>query len=940
MRPGRALEPLGNLCLEPANHPNLQRDLAFVQSILDLFKNPLIQGATPNDPSGCSDMILSGRPNRCVTLSGSSRFPDSDYSGKLDWKPLAQTTVALRYQYSRQIRDSFRIITGDNFGTVNNRQYVASANVTHVFTNRQSGEFRFGFGNRSTLQDVTDGNHIPVIRFASTLSPSGTVIGTSTNVPINRRQHDYQYVYNHSYVLNKHTLRGGLDFRWQKLDDVSGDRARGFWSFSSFEASLGAAFTPAPGPVCGTVRYPFVPGDAIPPGANCATPPTATSGFTGWENLLRGLVTSYQQGYGNPRAENRFGEFNLYAQDDWRITRNLTLNLGFRWEGVRAPKEKENRFTYGYGDDFNNFEPRFGFAWTPDFKDGWLYKLTGGVGNLVIRGGYGIYHSRIFQSIFSQNQLSIRTQPPNGFAASFGLGTIAQPFCNFQISNPAFTDPQPLGNCTTPFVFTPGAPGLGTSTVPACATSPTGCGPAGQGVQVTGGRFTGTLLIPDANLENPYVQQWNLTVERQLPWKLAIQVAYKGNRGIGLGFYDSLNDAEFGITSPAVMVDVGGGVFRPVVFDRVCQDFTDPICVVTTGTPPAPNPATSGSLRTFTSLTSTTATLAAKGIVIDASGIPHGYISLNDRKLNERRPDPLMSRNVLLRNFAWTYYHAMDVKVTKRLSNGLSLSAFWTLSKTIDTGSEATFTGVDSNAPTGQRNPARSLRGLSNYDTRHRVVITYAYDLPWFRSQQGVYARILGGWTVSGTTVMQSGNPFTIAAGYDVNLDGLGGDRPFVVDPSVMWQTLDNGNSFSPVSGCPSTPVGGVCTSTLSELVITRGAFNPNVASLSNGSQIPLMAGQNGEGTLARNTFFGDGMTVFDMAFTKKTKVHERVQLEIRMEFYNIFNHVTFELPSNRTVVSTAVLGRITAQRNPANFVNSARDNGSRMGQLALRLTF
>jgi len=102
-----------------------------------------------------------------------------------------------------------------------------------------------------------------------------------------------------------------------------------------------------------------------------------------------------------------------------RVKHNLTLNLGARYEYVRAPKEKEHRFDYIFGDDKDNIEPRFGFAYSPDFKDGWLGKLTGGVGNFVIRGGYGINHTRLFQSIFSQNQLSIRTQPPNGYADVF-----------------------------------------------------------------------------------------------------------------------------------------------------------------------------------------------------------------------------------------------------------------------------------------------------------------------------------------------------------------------------------------------------------------------------------------------------------------------------------------------------------------------------------------
>lgn len=916
--PGRAAAPNGVYCIDPnpAVHPNLARDVAFVQSVLNLWNVPELVNTAPNDPANCTDLILSGRPNRCVALNVSNTFPDSDYSGKLDYKPFTQTVVALRYQYSRQIRRSGRIVLGDNFGTSNNRQYNMGATVTHVFSNRQSGEFRFGFGNRTTLQDVTDGNNIPVVRFGDSLCTSavgcGYVIGTSTNVPINRRQHDYQYVYNHTYVMNKHTFRGGVDLRWQLLDDVSGDRSRGFWTFGSLDPS--GAF---PSPALGSVRN-----------------PTATSGFTGWENMMRGFVTAYQQGYGNPTAENRFGEYNLYFQDDWRIARNLTLNLGVRWEGVRAVDEKENRFSYGYSDDWNNWEPRIGFAWTPELGGGWLQKMFGKPGDFVIRGGYGIYHSRIFQSIFSQNQLSIRTQPPNGFATAFTLGSLANQFCNHQVSNPGFTD---APTCANQFVFTPGAPGLGTTTAAACSLTAAGCGPAGQGVRVLGGQFIGALLLPNANLQNPYTQQWNLTLERTMPWKMALQVAYNGNRGIGLPFFDGTNSARFPFTSPLASVNIGG-TFVPIVFDRVCVDFSDAICN-NNGLLTGFNVLTSGSLRTFSALDSTTATLAQKGIVIDAAGVPHGYISLNSNRVNERRPDPAFRRNINLTNFAWTYYHAVTTKLTKRLTHGLTMSAFWTMSKTMDTGSEATFSGVDTNAPTGSVNPARSLRGLSNYDTRHRVVVTYAYDLPMFKTQQGFWGRMLGGFTISGTTTGQSGQPFTILAGYDVNLDGVGSDRPFLLDPSVAWKHVDNGNSFL-VGGCPTALAAGVCVSTVSELTVPRTSFNPGVASLTNGSQIPLLAGQNGEGTMARNMFFGDGMLVFDAAVTKRIRLRESMQIEMRMEIYNLFNHVTFELPSARTAVSATPVGRITTQRNPANFVNAGRDNGSRMGQFAFRFIF
>ena len=892
-RPGRTGEPLGNYCVDPALHPNLQRDLAFMKAVMGLWNTPALNGQTPNDPGACATLIASGRANRCVRIEGLPlSFPDSDYSGKADWNTAPSTTMALRYQYSRQIRQSPRIILGDNFGTQNNRQYNLGYTLTHVFSPRQTGEFRYGFGNRSTNQIVTDGDQfpaqfaprLPIIRFADTGGPSGTVIGTSANVPIIRRQRDHQFVYNHTVVFTRHNLRMGLDQRFQALDDVASATHRGFWRFATTTAD-----------------------------ANAINNPTAVLGFTGWEQFLRGIdttrtgLTFFQKGYGPDYAENRFGETNLYAQDDLRLRRNLTLNLGFRWEGVRAPHEIANRFAYGYGGAFTNFEPRFGFAWTPELGNTFLRKFTGGPGNFVIRGGYGINHSRLFQSIFSQSGLNFRAQPPNGF-----FGDFSNPAPSiYEISDPS------LG-----FAFTPGQ--VSRSIPAACSLTVAGC----NGVKVSGGRLLTSLLLPDPNLKLPYVQQWNLTLERRFPWNSAVQLSYTGNRGIGALFFEPLNTAQFPVVSPAVTVDVGGGNFQPVVFDRACTPTPDAIC-------------TNGLLTSFASLTSTLLadTLAKKGIKIE-NGVPHGYVSLNSARIIERRPDPTMGRNVSVRNFGWSYYHAMVLKVTKVTSHGLAFTASWNLSKTIDTGSEPTTTFVDTNSPTGQRDPARSLRGLSSYDLRHRVVLSYSYELPWMRAQQGLLGRLVGGWNIGGVTTFQSGNPFTITVGYDLNLDGEGGDRPGISDPSFLYRSVDNGRQQAP---CPTVAPGLPCPDALSQLQLPGSIFIPPAANTTTAAtNLFLTPGADGTGTIGRNTFFGQGMKNFDAAIWKQIRVREGMTLQLRMEWYNLFNRTMFDIPSEsgRTVIGSTPVGRITSQRNPFNYVNAARDNGSRMGQFAIRFIY
>lgn len=869
-RPG---DPLRDFCVDPLTHPNLERDLAFMRSVMRLYRTPELQGVAPNDPQSCAQLLSSGRENRCVTLGITTLQPRSDYTGRLDFKATSRDNMWLRYQYSRQRDTTGRFILGDTFGARNDRQYNLGFTETHVWSSRQVTEFRYSFGNRVTLQDVSDGNDIPVIRFATNLCTGsgvgacGGIIGSSTNVPINRRQRDHQFVLNHTLTFARHTLKVGVDHRLNALDDDSGDRARGFWTFGTNDSTASIV---------------------------------ARTGYTSFENFMRGFITAYQKGFGNSYAENRFGETNLYAQDDLRLKRNFTLNLGVRYEYVRAPREKENRFQYGFGDDKNNIQPRIGFAYSPEFEDGFLGKLTGGLGKFVIRGGYGINHLRIFQSIFSQNQLSIRTQPPNGFANVFSL------LCPNEISDP-----------TCGFVFTPGVASR-TTAFTAVSANNTGA------VRDIGGRLNTTLLIPEKNLQMPYVQQWNLTLERQLPKNFAVQLSYAGNRGIGYAWFDSGNDAIFPFVSPSLLVDVGSGNFQPVVFDRACTSTGDPICLNSAN--PA-DPAV-GSLRTFSALNSTTATLAQKGIAIE-NGVPHGYITLGTPRLNERRPDATLSRFADLKNFGWSYYHGATIKLTKRYSGGLSLNLHYTFSKAIDTGSEATLTIVDTNAPASKRGgAAASLRALSAFHAAHRFVGSYTYELPIRREQRGLLGRVIGGWNISGVTTLQSGNPFTVALGYDANGDGLGGDRPRVADLGILGRSIDDGRRNAQ----------GVQISTLQ---LPDTAFIPGRAATIGQQDRLYLPGAGLDGQVGRNTFFLQGLNHTDMTAFKTFRIAESVKLILRIEFYNVFNRVTFGAPT-RTILGNNPLGTITTERNVSSYVNSGRLDGSsgRQGQLALRLVF
>lgn len=145
-----------------------------------------------------------------------------------------------------------------------------------------------------------------------------------------------------------------------------------------------------------------------------------TMAFRNVNDFLAGRPLSYTINTGDPRLDLRGNELGLYLQDDWRATRNLTLNLGLRYEYFSVPMDQHGRLPQLFRPDRNNFAPRFGFA----------YDL-GGQLKTVIRGGYGIYYNPLLMDIvggtrFAPPLITSLTAanpglPPSLSAASQGL---------------------------------------------------------------------------------------------------------------------------------------------------------------------------------------------------------------------------------------------------------------------------------------------------------------------------------------------------------------------------------------------------------------------------------------------------------------------------------------------------------------------------------------
>jgi hypothetical protein len=201
--------------------------------------------------------------------------------------------------------------------------------------------------------------------------------------------------------------------------------------------------------------------------------------------------------------------------------------------------------------------------------------------------------------------------------------------------------------------------------------------------------------------------------------------------------------------------------------------------------------------------------LAVQGIAATALcpvAVPIGNFEYSFRlpRTDERRPDPRYTTNSLVSNNAWTYYHGLQAEWIKRLSHDLSFQADYTWSKAIDTTSEATNLGlpVSSGGDTNNSgNLARVARGLSHFDTRHRLTFFGTYDLAfWPDSKSFLDGRlkpgaIFNGWTIAMVVILSTGTPFTIfnSKGYgDLNFDGFTELRPTLVDPSVLGRRVND----------------------------------------------------------------------------------------------------------------------------------------------------
>jgi carboxypeptidase family protein len=589
------------------------------------------------------------------------------------------------------------------------RDRFLSLAETHIFSPRLVNEARFGYvriDNKAFNTPIVTVNDLGINRPNSNLYKtiykftfSSWQLGPTPGADQSQLQNNFTVLDTASYTVGKHQLRFGGEYDRINLDKNFPQTFNGQLFFFPSSGNL----------------------------QNPADPCVPVGGCSDFQNFLLGQPGFSFGGSGVSNHEYRVNDYALFMQDDWKATSNLTVNAGLRWELFGAAKDNlchigntisaladqgTSPFVYpkcvdklgvpgfsgtlspstmanGYA---SNFGPRIGFA----------YDLFGHH-TTALRGGYGIFYVRedvgtVDQLSFTAPILPITTPlgTPGDMADLFAVGPGRLPTGG--VIDPAFV---PVYSKFLGFVDANGNPT--TDTTQAAVFDNGQPNPFGD-TQHPNGIFGGNsinlfgLEVP-RHFVSPSTQQWNLSIQRELPRNWVVEIGYVGTKGTHL---------------------------------RETRDAIQPFDART-------RPVT------ITALDGTPYTINQ-----------NSFANANARS----RALGLATGNYqIFASDAWSNYHSLQVTAAHRFSRAFHFQAAYTFSKALD----ATSSGNTAfNTALNDQTNLRDSYGPSDFDRSHRFIVNYTWDLPFLSHSTGIVGAVLAHWTLSGITTFQSGTPFTV----------------------------------------------------------------------------------------------------------------------------------------------------------------------------------
>jgi hypothetical protein len=300
-------------------------------------------------------------------------------------------------------------------------------------------------------------------------------------------------------------------------------------------------------------------------------------------------------------------------------------------------------------------------------------------------------------------------------------------------------------------------------------------------------------------------------------------------------------------------------------------------------------------------------------------------------------------------------YHAGSVDFIHRFTKGLYFRANYTFAKNIDNATNELFSSIVNPRRAQDGNDFPGERGLSALNIKHKLAISWVYDLPNIRTEHGYVRAVAHGWEVSGSYIAESGQPVTPLSDNDANANGDGAGDRTVINPNGRGLT---GTTVTPLcnnglAGGGATYVDATCDPNHADDKTPGGDPTPGVGDAAtvgyvadNSAARFVQAGFGAKANAGRNTVTTPGLNIWNVSLLKNTKITERLTMQFHADTYNTFNHPNFSigLPTNNGAIDQ------TTNPNPfsaayvnvdsgSQFLNSRLFNGgSRNMQLGIKL--
>jgi len=548
---------------------------------------------------------------------------------------------------------------------------------------------------------------------------------------------------------------------------------------------------------------------------------TANGGNPAFANFLLGQAANYSQQSKDTIPHLRYLNFEAYVQDDWKITRRLTINAGLRYSYFPSPTDSNNTLV--------NFDPT-------------LYNPA----NAAV----------IDPTTGAMTGLTVSGNPVN--AATYANGLIF-----------------PKGN--------------------ACSAA------QAIGPMVTCSPF-GSRVNPNSN------QNWGprlgLAYDPFGDGKWAVR------SGVGL-FYDrTLNGIweQNAFTNPPL---VQTATVNNTPLTSTLNLFDDPSAGTAAGAPLGPTHLVTTGTPTFKVPSYFAYNLSVQHAIMANTVLEVGYVGtkgthllgdvdVNQPTLAARAANPTADVNAIRPYLGYgaitaripaftSNYNSLQVSLNRRFSRGLTLEVGYTWSKLLTTNpfdrSLATYNTYD----------YKQSYGPSTLNTPQMLVVSYVYELPFFRNQRNLVGQLLGGWEISGITTIQSGQSTSVTQG----------SEPFGAFPNGLGM-LSPGDTVQ----IRADQIGDQNGPKTAAEFFNTSAFTAAVGHF---------------GTSRPGAVLGPGIQVWDMSLIKNFKFAERVGLQLRLETFNTFNHGN---PSGiDTNVGDSNFGAVTSWHDPRNVQIGAKIN-------------